>query len=276
MFNYFFDTNDYTEILQYLSLFLLFVIATMIYYLSTSADRMNLDIKNELSNLEFPKCPDHPNIPSCPKCPDLNCSNEGKCPECPENKDCPVCPTIEVDCPTVGDIVSGIFPGRNPGITSGGKYFDIMANDSYELMPDYDFYSPASAFPGDSILSAPDSLIKGNIDVPSSEIDNSNDNTLVNTSEEVSLTRMNMANRGESTGADSLPTDAVTRTGSTPFGQNSTRVSGGLTNAQRQRMAAEEEGITDESTLASIASQQASRDAAEADIRSDLTQGGGE
>ena len=30
MFNYFFDTNQYTELLQYLSLFLLFVIGFMV------------------------------------------------------------------------------------------------------------------------------------------------------------------------------------------------------------------------------------------------------
>ena len=205
MFNYYFDTHDYTELLQYLSLFLLFVIGTMMYYLSTNTEQMNKDIKDEISNLELecPKCPEHPGIPACPKCPDLNCSNEGKCPECPVNKECPSLP--EVNCPSVEDIVSGVFPGRNPGITTGGKYFDIKANESYELMPDYDFYSPSSAFPSDSILSAPDSLNAENIDVPLSEIDNSIDNNYINTSEEVSLTRMNMANQGETTGASSIP-----------------------------------------------------------------------
>jgi len=215
MFNYFFDTRDYTELLQYLSLFLLFVIGTMVYYLSNNTDKMNQDIKNELSNLdlECPKCPEHPNIPSCPKCPkcpDLNCSNDGKCPECPENPGCPECPAIEVDCPDVEDIVSGIFPGRNPGVTSGGKYFDIKASESYELLPSYDFYSPVDAFPDDSILSVPDSLTKGNIDIPPTEIDNSNRNNNVNTSEAISLTRMHMASQGENTGPSSIPDVAMT------------------------------------------------------------------
>ena len=203
MFNYFFDTSDYTEILQYLSLFLLFVIGTMVYYLSTNTDKMNLEIKDEISNLDL-ECPEHPNIPSCPKCPDLNCSNEGKCPECPENPGCPECPAIEVDCPGVEDIVSGIFPGRNPGVTSGGKYFDIKASESYELMPDYDFYSPVEAFPSDSILSVPDSLMKENIDVPPTQIDNSINNNNINTSTDVSLSRMNMSGSGENTGPSSI------------------------------------------------------------------------
>jgi hypothetical protein len=207
MFNYFFDTRDYTELLQYLSLFLLFVIGTMIYYLSTNTDKMNQDIKNAIANLdlECPKCPEHPEIPSCPKCPDLNCSNDGKCPECPENPECPECPVVDVDCPNVEDIVSGIFPGRNTGITSGGRYFDIKANESYELMPDYDFYKPVEAFPSDSILSAPETLTDGNINVGPDAIDNSNNNSNMNTTQEVSLTRMNMADQGENTGASSIP-----------------------------------------------------------------------
>jgi len=214
MFNYFFDTNDYTELLQYLSLFLLFVIGAMIYYLSINTDKMNQDIKNEFANLdlECPKCPEHPNIPSCPKCPkcpDLNCDNDGKCPECPTCPENPECPDIEVNCPNVEDIVSGIFPGRNPGITTGGKYFDIKANESYELMPDYDFYTPVNAFPGDSIISIPDELMKENIDVPPSQINNSIDNNFVNTSEEVSFTRMNMADQGENTGPSSIPQDEI-------------------------------------------------------------------
>ena len=208
MFNYFFDTREYTEILQYLSLFLLFVIGTMVYYLSTNTDKMNLEIKDEISNLDL-ECPEHPNIPSCPKCPDLNCSNEGKCPECQACPDNPKCPDIDVNCPNVEDIVSGIFPGRNPGITTGGKYFDIKANESYELMPDYDFYSSVDAFPDDSILSVPDSLNKENIDIPPSQINNSLDGNLVNTSPEVSLSRMNMADQGENTGASSIPSDQL-------------------------------------------------------------------
>jgi hypothetical protein len=130
------------------------------------------------------------------------------CPECPacpsdagEDGECPACPTVpSVSCPTVDDIVTGIFPGRSPGITSGGKYFDIMANESYELLPSYDFYNPVDAFPSDSILSVPDNLMQGNVDVPPTQIDNSVDGNLVNTSPDTSLSRMNMASSGENTG----------------------------------------------------------------------------
>jgi hypothetical protein len=217
MFNYFFDTREYTEILQYLSLFLLFVIGTMVYYLSTDTNKMNQDIKDDIANLdlECPKCPEHPEIPACPKCPDLTCDTDGRCPECPDCPKNPVCPTLpEVNCPNVEDIVSGIFPGRNPGITSGGKYFDIKASESYELMPDYDFYSPVEAFPSDSILSIPDSLIKGNIDIPPTQIDNSIDNNNINTSTDVSLSRMHMSSSGENTGPSSISQRSLSTSGS--------------------------------------------------------------
>ena len=213
MFNYYFDTAQYTEVLQYVSLFLLFVIGTMIYYMSTNSEQMNEDIKDSINNLdlECPKCPDHPNIPSCPECPSLEC-NGNSCPECPVSSadspkngdspktDCPKCPDVTANCPSVDDIISGIFPGRNPGITSGGKYFDIMASENYELLPSYDFYNPVDAFPGDSILSVPDTLLKGNVDVPPTQISNTDDNTNMNTTESTSLSRMNMASMGKSTG----------------------------------------------------------------------------
>ena len=48
-----------------------------------------------------------------------------------------------------------------------------MASENYELLPSYDFYDSVEAFPDDSILSVPDSLLKGNVDVPATQIDNS-------------------------------------------------------------------------------------------------------
>ena len=230
MFSYYFDTTEYSEILQYVSLFLLFVIGTMIYYMSNNNDTLGKDLKNQIDNLDLncPKCPENP---ACPKCPDLTC-NEGvcpKCPECPETGNCPKVECPDTSCPTVGDIVSGIFPGRNTGVTSGGKYFDIMANDSYELLPSYDFYNPIDAFPSDSILSVPNDLIKGNVDVPPTDIDNSVDNSLINTSRDISLSRMNMASSGENTGP-------------TTFGTGTEKVDPKLTNIERQRLAAASDG----------------------------------
>jgi hypothetical protein len=258
MFSYYFDTSEYTELLQYVSLFLLFVIGTMVYYMATNSKTMNKDIKDSINELDLncPKCPDHPGCPSCPKCPDLEC-NGGSCPKCPEcsatDKECPVkeCPTT--NCPTVGDIVTGIFPGRNPGITSGGKYFDIMASENYELLPSYDFYNPVDAFPSDSILSAPDSLLKGNVDVPPTEIDNSISGNFVDTTPDVSLSRMNMSSLGETTGPST-------------FGSDSTRVEGGLSNVERQRRAAIEDG--GDVVRAGVA--QVARDVATENMRTDL------
>ena len=101
-------------------------------------------LKDKINDLkmECPACP----VTNCPTCPQVNCPEmkcpEMNCPVCPENKVCPQCPQCPAPphCPSVDEIVGGIFPGRNTGITSGGKYFNIQANDSYELLPDYDFY----------------------------------------------------------------------------------------------------------------------------------------
>ena len=48
--------------------------------------------------------------------------------------------------PTVEDIVSGIFPGRNMGLTRGGIYQPLDAPGCYELLPEYDFYKPETLF----------------------------------------------------------------------------------------------------------------------------------
>jgi hypothetical protein len=255
MFSYYFDTSQYTEILQYVSLFLLFVIGAMIYYMSRNSETLGKDLKDQINNLdlECPECPDHP---GCPKCPDLEC-NGGGCPECPScseaDKECPVteCPTSS--CPTVDDIVTGIFPGRSSGITSGGKYFDIMASENYELLPSYDFYNPVEAFPDDSILSVPDSLLKGNVDVLPTQIDNSIEGNLVNTSPDTSLSRMNMASMGDNTGPST-------------FGSDTEIVESGLSNVERQRGAA----IADGGNPDIAASAQEARDNMESDMRSDL------
>lgn len=183
----------------------------MIYYLTNDTTEMARDIKDDIANLDLvcPTCPAHPAIPSCPKCPSLTCDGDGRCPDCPEAAGCPVVECPSSNCPNVEDIVSGIFPGRNPGITSGGKYFDVKANESYELLPTYDFYKPAMAFPDDSILGAPNPLIQGNVNVPANQIDNTIDNIYANTSESVSLSRMNMPLLSDNTGPSSIPAGAL-------------------------------------------------------------------
>lgn len=177
MLNYMFNNpNDYNEILQFITLFLLIVIAVIIYYMNENTTQIETNISK--LDLKCPECPECPELtdkdgsicPKCPDCPDCNCPEGNKCPTIN-------CPTI--NCPTVDDIISGIFPGRNTGITSSGRYFDIQASENYELMPTYDFYESTSAFPSDSILTAPYSLIKGNINIPTNQINNTYDNNLL-------------------------------------------------------------------------------------------------
>jgi hypothetical protein len=265
MFSYIVDNpREYSELLQFLLLFLVFVIGIMIYMMSLKTTKL----ENEISQLEMecppcptnPKCPDHPAhpaIPACPVCPSLTCDNDGKCPDCncPANDKCPDCPdcSANANCPSLDDIISGIFPGRNPGLTSGGRFFDVKASESYELMPDYDFYDPVNAFPNDNLLSAPGNLLAGNVNVPLNELGNSVDGNLVTTSPDVSLSRMNMSSQG-------MPT------GPSTFGADTTRVSGGLTNVERQRRAAVEDG----GDPVEAAAQQQVRDTAETDMREDL------
>ena len=228
------NPQGYNELLQYLTLFLLIVIFSMIYFMNTNTDK----IENDIANLEL----------NCPE-PTLTDSEGNECPKCPDCPDCPDCnnpnnPPIQncptVNCPTVNDIVSGIFPGRNSGITSSGRYFDVQANENYELMPSYDFYEPSNAFPSDSILTAPDSLLQGNVNVPFNQIANSQGFSLLNTSlpnridTRIDDERMDMASSGENTGPSS-------------FGTGTQRTTG--TNVERQVAAAEsDQGNTEVST----------------------------
>lgn len=197
MFTYIFDNpKQYSEILQFFALFLLFVIGLMVYFMSQTTS----DLKSQISQLEMecpacpsvPACPEGKACPQCPTCPSLTCDNDGKCPDCicPADQKCPQCPdcnrkcppcNANANCPTVDDIVGGIFPGRNPGITQNGKYFDVKSNESYELMPDYDFYDPQKAFPTDSILEPNHDMTYGSRDVVATkntmQVDSVNNNT---------------------------------------------------------------------------------------------------
>ena len=180
MFNYMFDnTREYNEVLQFITLFLLVVIGVIIYTMYYNTDEIEKEIiklDKNISDLELicPECPDItdkdgnkcPKCPRCPKCPDCNCEKG--------NSSSVNCPTV--NCPSVEDIISGIFPGRNTGITKSGRYFDVQANENYELMPDYDFYKPGSAFPSDSILNIPQGIPNN---IPQFQYDNSYENYLI-------------------------------------------------------------------------------------------------
>jgi hypothetical protein len=108
-------------ILQGIIILLAIVIVFMIY----SEKSTTADLQSKIDSFECPTCPD------IPECPDCNCSGEGSdCPACIcENEtspldcpDCPKCPDTKGG-PSVDDIVNAIFPGRNPGMTSHGRFF---------------------------------------------------------------------------------------------------------------------------------------------------------
>ena len=198
MMYYYLNPKSHVMLLQVLLMVLLIIIITMIYYQSTVTDQLNTDLQS--LDLQCPDvtCPENNECPKCPNCPDCTCSNDDK--PCPA---CPACPDVDTNCPTVEDIVSGIFPGRTTGLTTGGRYFEINANESYELLPDYDYYNPQDAFPTDSILDQP--LISGNPPVTMDQINNSIDNLNIDTSIASSLSGMNMGT-GVSRRNDSLST----------------------------------------------------------------------
>ena len=111
-----FDEVDIQSVLL-LIIFLLIIVVLYFLYSANVRERM---IQQKLDDFELncpacPKCPDIEGCPACPKCPDL------KCPErtCPDTK-----------VPSVDDIINGIFPGRDRGMTAGGQYFPI-ANYEY-------------------------------------------------------------------------------------------------------------------------------------------------
>ena len=134
---------------------------------------------------------------SCPKCPDLKnpISKEDLHYHSKEDEDhepdhdAP----LPSQCPSAEEIAQVIFPGRHAGITQAGRYFDIKANDSYELLPEYSLFKPEDAFPDYSILDRP--LRDANVDVSEDSIDNSLDGEHVNTQKHTSLTRSGKRDR---------------------------------------------------------------------------------
>jgi len=95
----------------------------IMYFVYSERTKSNT-ISQKISNLKMdcPSCPDmkcpesvcpeNKDCPKCPKCPKQSCPSCPKCPDCPNT-----------DYPTVDDIISGIFPGRDPSVRFGGNYF---------------------------------------------------------------------------------------------------------------------------------------------------------
>ena len=163
-------------LLQGVILVCVIVLGVMIYNQHTSTQNIQRDL--DTLDISCPRCPDSPDVT-------VNIPSPGHQTKCPEVK----CP--EVKCPSVKDIVNGVFPGRNTGLTSGGKYFDVKSQGSYELLhDDYSFYKAEDAFPEGSILDPP--LRWSNPDVPLNDINNSVDNMLVDSRSDSETRRTQM------------------------------------------------------------------------------------
>ena len=151
-------------ILQLIVLFMLIVIAAMIYSSYQQSDQIVDDIQNLDLTCPQPSCPES----SCPQCPNLSNPIDAE----DIKKASPVCPTTD-------EIVRAIFPGRNTGITKEGRYFDIKTHKDYTIFP-----------LEDRILDPP--LRWANVDVPLNDINNSIDNNLIDTNSDASVRRMSM------------------------------------------------------------------------------------
>jgi hypothetical protein len=109
-----FDELDIQSVLL-LIIFLLIIVVLYFLYNANIRERM---IQQKLDDFELncpacpkcPECPDNEGCPACPKCPDL------KCPE-------RICP--ETNVPSVDEIIDGIFPGRDRGMTLNGNFFPV-------------------------------------------------------------------------------------------------------------------------------------------------------
>ena len=118
---------DEIDMQSVLLIFLVMLVMVIMYFVYSENSKTAV-ISQKISNLKMdcPACPDVscpevvcPESRNCPKCP--TCPRQS-CPECP-NHSCPTCPNT--DYPTVDDIISGIFPGRDPSIRFGGNYFPV-------------------------------------------------------------------------------------------------------------------------------------------------------
>lgn len=196
---------------------LIVYISIMTYQLSSINEEMNKEIAK--IDKACPKCPDCklecPKNPSCPKCPDCpkcpicqECSDfEGldkiaplkqndkkdnknikesstkKCPTCPSCPGCPGCPSCPKcpDSPTVDDIVTGIYPGRNPK-EGDGQYFEVDPSNTHSGLSQSNFYEQEYKFPMDNILQPDNSTLASYNIHGSKQMKNHIENNVMNTS----------------------------------------------------------------------------------------------
>ena len=202
----FFIKNRYMEyntllginvLLVCLCLSAIVVIVVMMFQNSTLNEEMNKELKEIEKKCPDCKCPECPKNPDCNvNCPDCNC------PECPEPSndskpnvseqakvECPKCPSVE-------DIVAGVFPGRNPKVVDGGRYFQVDASNSYDDLSTNNFYEKNYNFPIDKILKPDEPAMKNYNIGGEEEIDNSIENENIDTNKTRELPDVNKDDSG--------------------------------------------------------------------------------
>jgi len=192
--------------LSILIVFGLLMISGLIYHIIDMNDQLN----KEITSIEdkIPKCPECPacpncdvkcakcesNCPKCPKCPEHptcpECPQGDNCPKCTEGTECPACPVCQqTDCPSVDEIVSGVFPGRNPKVMSDSRYYDISPANSVGGLSSTNFYNTENKFPNDPIIPLTEPIRNYNNSFDSDLLNNSYDNNDINGSESQELTK---------------------------------------------------------------------------------------
>ena len=158
------DLDIQSVLLIFISIILI-IIFMFVYSELNKADAL----KDQIGNLKM-ECPQCPDI----KCPDIeipkqipnNSCPEVHCPECP-NIQCPTCPTQPqcpkcpgVNYPTVKEIVAGIFPGKDPGISLTGGFFPstTLLNDQNRNIPMSSQQSEVVSMDGNPLLNLDERL----------------------------------------------------------------------------------------------------------------------
>lgn len=191
------DENIGVMILQGVVMLLSVVILFMLY----SEKNKTTELQNKIDNFKCPECP------TIPECPDCNCPEGNSCPACvcendgPTNLECPECPACpDVKGPSVDDIVNAIFPGRNQGMTSHGRFFSYEDFTEKELKSTFQSMDDMTA---NTIGSGIPSMV------------NFEDQTLTNTKSDIGLASKVDPPMGSGSGVFSQPS-TVAATGQEP------------------------------------------------------------
>tara|TARA_B100001093_G_C26841119_1_gene1020613 strand:- start:1267 stop:1959 length:693 start_codon:yes stop_codon:yes gene_type:complete len=173
----------------FIGVFIMFILINYIILLNDRTKQEIIDMENKIP--ECPQCPQCPNC-DCPNC-DISCPPPPKCPEnpkCPKNKECPKCPDLKVECPSVKEIVDGVFPGRSNAILNESRFYDIEASNSYNGLSTSNFYEETYNFPMDRILNPSSPIRQFNNDIDPQTVNNSYNNNSINTSISKSLNKL--------------------------------------------------------------------------------------